>query len=133
MDIGLLKEIIEAIIRLLVNSPPMLLTVAMACGSGHLWVYIIFSHFTKKEHAFLENIYGKTALGLIWFALIFIPVHLILNNTIIIDPDDMNINTYLLNIIVFGLASQAVIFIIYYYSGKKTRLLKKKVVSKRSA
>jgi threonine/homoserine efflux transporter RhtA len=107
----------DELFRVLASSPFMILTAAIACGSGHLWAYMIFSYFSKKERKILESFYGRTALGLIWFALIIIPVHLISNGNLLFELS--SITNALPSVIIFGLATQAMIFIVVYYVCKR--------------
>ena len=107
----------DELLKVLASSPLMIVTVAIACGSGHLWAYIIFSHFSKKERKILESFFGRISLGLIWFALVLIPTHYIYNGNLSFNLD--SITSTLPNVIIFGLASQAIIMVIANFLFKK--------------
>lgn len=112
------------LLNVLAGSPLMLVAVALACCSGHLWSYIIFNHFNKKERKILESFYGRTSLGLIWFSLIYIPLHFIHTKELLFDL--ASIIQMLPNVIIVSLALQALIFIVInFLSGKGDRNGKK--------
>ena len=64
-----------ALLRFLTSSPYILCTVALSYISGHLWAYIILSYFSKQERKILYSLFGKLALGLMWFAIILMPTY----------------------------------------------------------
>ena len=112
----------NTILDVIISSPILLLTVATAWVSGHLWAYILMSCFTKKERGslmvnFIESRFGRIVLGLFWFSVVIIPVHFVYYRKLSFDLD--SIASVLPNVIVFGLAIQALIFAIVNYLFKR--------------
>lgn len=105
------------LLKLLAGSPLMLIAAALACCSGHLWSYIILSYFSKKERKILESFYGRISLGLIWFALLYIPLHLLHFKKLLFDLE--SIIQILPNVIIVSLALQALLFIIINFLFRK--------------
>ncbi len=105
------------LLKVLAGSPLMLIAVALACCSGHLWSYIILSYFSKKERKILESFYGRISLGLIWFSLIYIPIHFIHVRKLLFDLN--SIIQMLPNVIIVSLALQALLFIVINFLSRK--------------
>lgn len=111
------KELIDAIVKFLISSPSILILTICMYFSGHLWVYIILSYISKKERKFLNNWISKTALGLMWFSLVFVLINLITYR-------NFNFNVILLlrsliTVTIIALAVQAIIFLIVNWLHRK--------------
>ena len=109
-EITLPSEIENKIFSYILNTPSVLGTIAISFLSGHLWAFIIITYLKKgkKGKSFLNAKTGKTAIGLLWFSIIILPIYYISNGTFNIEYEKLldSVVTTLL----FGLALQAIIF-----------------------
>ena len=103
-------EIESKVFSYILNTPSALGTIAISFLSGHLWAFIIITYFKKGKRgkSFLNAKTGKTAIGLLWFSIIILPIYYISNETLNIEYEKLldSVVTTLL----FGLALQAIIF-----------------------
>ena len=102
-------EVAAALIGLLVTSPPLLIAVTLAYFSGHLWTYIILSYVSKKERKILCSRLGRIGVGLIWFALLSIPVSAILYSNLLFSTE--RLASISITTAISSLALQAIILI----------------------
>lgn len=100
-------QIVDAFTRFLMSSPYYLVPFVFAFFSGHVWSYIILSYFSKKERKVLHSFIGRSALGIVWFALIFFFIHLMMYTTLKIDFESFK--TVILTTVVVSFALQALI------------------------
>lgn len=102
-------DYMDALIKLLISSPYMIITVALAYLSGHLWAYIILSYFSKRGSKILNSLMGKVGLGLLWFSLVLLAVDLIIYRSFITLTI---LKEILITVLVMSLALQATILMI---------------------
>jgi len=112
----------NAAFDIIVSSPLMLLTIALAWVSGHLWAYILLSWFSKKERKrlvakLIDSRFGRIVLGLCWFSIIIIPVHLVFYRSL--SFTFYSVISVLPNVLVFGLAIHTLIFAYVNFLFKK--------------
>lgn len=107
----------EALVKLLISSPYAIITVAVAYISGHLWTYIIFAYFSKREKTILNENVGKIGLGLAWFALVLLPIYTMLYKSITIT--NIHLSEIVFTDLIISLALQAVILAIIYFLHRK--------------
>ena len=103
------EEIWKKVIDWLLTTPKALALLVFSFFSGHLWIFIITTYFktSKKGNKYLKSIYGKIAVGVIWFTIIDLPIHLFRNGNII---DINNIFDNILYAIMYGLILQGIVF-----------------------
>lgn len=104
------SDIITAIIRLLVGSPPLLIMFASAYLSGHMWTYLILSYVSKKERKILYSLIGRVSIGITWFAFVAIPVSLIIYKNVLFSVE--RLVSISITTTVFSLASQAILLFV---------------------
>lgn len=112
MEIKIPDELIDAIVSFLVSSPKALATIIFSWVSGHTWSYIIFTYFRNKEKStdFFDGWIGKVSLGLLWFALVLLPINAIVNKSMQVDYESILNVAY--TTILYAFVLQAVIFIL---------------------
>ncbi len=71
----------------IVEIPQLLGLAVVSLLNGHLWNFIIITYVKKgrKGNSWLNTKLGKTAIGVSWNALVFIPFQLSINHTIIVE------------------------------------------------
>lgn len=107
------KEFMDKLVETVITSPYLLLPVALAYISGHLWAYIILAYFSKRERKVLYSLVGKVGLGLIWFALVLIPIYIISYKNINITL--ARLQEIIITVLVISLALQTIILILVYF------------------
>lgn len=102
-----------ALLQFLTSSPYIICIVALSYISGHLWVYIILSYFSKKERKILYSLFGKLSLGLMWFAVVLIPAYIVRFRSVnIIVEQLLEIS---ITVLVIALALQLIaLFVIFF-------------------
>lgn len=105
------KEIDKKIIAYFLKTPKALVFIIFSFLSGQIWVFILITYFKAKTKGnnILTTRISKTVIGLFWFVLVDYPIHLIRNGLII---DSENVFSNYVYAILYGLAIQAIIFII---------------------
>lgn len=71
----------EKIISWLLITPKALAILVCSLFSGQLWFFVIVTYFKarNKGNTYINNILAKTVIGVLWFSLINLPIHLIRN------------------------------------------------------
>lgn len=113
-------EIIEKkIVEFVMSCPHIFCTLILAGISGHLWTYIILAYFSKRERKFLNSRVSKIGLGILWFAVVLIPIYLIFYNNLNITIE--HLKEVVFTVLAISLALQAVIVIVtnYIYRNRK--------------
>jgi hypothetical protein len=112
LEMKIPDELIDAVVSFLVKSPVALPTIILAWVSGHTWSYVVFTYFRNKDKStgFFDGWIGKVALGLLWFALVLIPINIIVNGSMQVDYESILKIVY--TTIFYAMALQAVIFIL---------------------
>ncbi|MUJ26323.1 hypothetical protein GNP82_18500 [Aliivibrio fischeri] len=111
MEIKIPDEIIQTIVDFLVGSPKVLAALILSWVSGHTWSYIVFTYFREKNKSvgFFDSWMGKTALGLLWFSLIMLPIYFLVHDSYTIEYD--KVLEILFSTILYSYVVQAIIFI----------------------
>jgi hypothetical protein len=106
------NDILKAAIAQLIQTPLYLLAAAASFVSGHIFVYMYFAFLqpTERRKRFVDSITGRLAFGAVWFALVYLGIHLVVYGTIAVQPD--HINSMLLTTCILGLICQIPIFLI---------------------
>lgn len=75
---GVAKTIEQELLEYLKQTPTAIAVLVMSYFSGHLWVFVVTAFLRSKTRGdnLLRSITGKTALGLLWFAAILVPIYL---------------------------------------------------------
>ena len=102
-----------ALLQFLTSSPYIICTVALSYISGHLWVYIILSYFSKKERKILYSLFGRLSLGLMWFAAVLIPAYIIRFKSVNIIGEQLF--EILITVLVIALALQLIILFVVFF------------------
>lgn len=102
-----------ALLQFLTSSPYITCTVALSYISGHLWVYIILSYFSKKERKILYSLIGRLSLGLMWFAAVLIPAYIIRFKSVNIIGEQLF--EILITVLVIALALQLIILFVVFF------------------
>jgi hypothetical protein len=105
-------DIRKKILDFFLATPKALFFVLCSFFSGQLWMYIVFSYFKTgtKGNTYLNNKYGKTALGACWFVLFIIPIYLFKFRTWQVEAD--KILSIIFETVLLGAFFQLVLFMI---------------------
>jgi len=105
------KELQEKVISWLIATPKALGLLVCSFLSGQLWFFIITTYLkeNKKGNKYLKKFWAKLVLGVIWFAIINLPIHLIRQG---IEITETNIFANILYTILYGFVIQGVISIL---------------------
>lgn len=106
-----------ALLQLLTSSPYIICTVALSYFSGHLWAYIILSYLSKKERKILYSLFGKLSLGLMWFALVLIPIYLVRFKSVNIIGEQLL--EILITVLAIAFALQLIILFVVFFLHRK--------------
>ena len=111
MEIKIPDELIENIVTFLISTPKVLVAIVFSWVSGHLWSYVLFTYFRDKTKSigFFDGWMGKASLGILWFALIIVPINYMVNDTFNIEYE--NILKVIYSVVLYGFVLQAFIFI----------------------
>lgn len=104
------NQILVSFINLLTSSPYLLVPFILSFISGHMWSYIILSHFTKKERKILCSKVSRISLGLLWLALVLIFTYAITYRTFEVNID--NLKNIIFTALIISFALQAIILAI---------------------
>jgi hypothetical protein len=106
------EDLKKRVVDFFLATPKALFFAVCSFFSGQLWVYIVFSYFKKstKGNTYLNNKYGKTALGACWFVLFMIPIYLFKYKSWQVDAD--KILGVILEAVLIGAFFQLVFFIV---------------------
>ena len=101
----------QKIVEYLLVTPKALALVVSSFLSGQLWVFVLFSYYkkTSKGSAYLNNKYGKTALGACWFCCFLVPIYLLKFRTLKVEAE--NVFAVVLESILMGALIQALVFL----------------------
>lgn len=121
---GVPSDIITAFIRIIINSPPLLVLSVTAYISGHLWAYIILTYVSKKERKILCSLLGRISCGVAWFALIAIPVSIVTYCNLLFTID--RIISISITTTIFSLALQSLILILINFFARERNKRKNK-------
>jgi len=114
------SEISRELVKFLLNTPSLLVTICLAFLSGHHWIYIILTYVSKKERKILSSRTGKICIGLLWFILISVPISLILYRSIRFSLE--RLISISVTCAIYSLWLQAIIFItINLFERKRTQ------------
>lgn len=111
MEIKIPDEIVQTVITFILGSPKVLATLVLSWVSGHTWSYIVFTYFRDKakSEGFFDGWMGKTALGLLWFSLIMLPIYYLVHDSLTIKYD--NVLSVIFSTILYSYVVQAIVFI----------------------
>src|SRR5579872_7212528 len=71
------SDIFDAAISIVIKSPKLLFVVVSARLSGELWIYLYIAYYkaSGKNHQYINTHFGKTVVGLVWMAAVFVPLY----------------------------------------------------------
>lgn len=115
-DVGY-NAFINSLVESAASSPYILISLGLAYISGNLWACEIYFYYSKKERKILYSWIGKIGLGLLWFALVFLPIHIIVYKSIIINI--VTLNELLITVLIVSFALQAIIYFLHRKERKK--------------
>jgi hypothetical protein len=106
------SKLSQKALEYLLATPKALLFAICSFFSGQLWLFVIFAYYSNnsKGKTFLNNKYGKTALGACWFTVFLIPIYLLRFRTWRANADD--VMSVLLETILAGAFCQTMVFAI---------------------
>ncbi len=69
----------EQVLDYLRQTPKAVAVLVVSYLSGHLWVFIITAFFRSRTRGdqLLKSVTGRTAVGLLWFASLLVPIYLL--------------------------------------------------------
>lgn len=111
------EKFLAVLLQYITSSPYILFTVALAYLSGNLWVYIILSYCSKRGQKYLGSLVSKIGLGLLWFALIMIPIYNCVHRKFTIEI--LLLPQIIATVWVLSFAMQAIVFIVVYFVYRK--------------
>lgn len=114
------SKFMDELVKLLASCPYAMITLAVANISGHLWTYIIFAFLCKREKTILNKEIAKIGLGLMWFALVLLPIYAVLYNSITVT--EIHLAEIVITDLVISLVLQAVILAIVYFLHRKGKI-----------
>ena len=105
------EELQEKIISWLIATPKALGLLICSFLSGQLWFFIIITYLkeNKKGNKYLKKFWAKLVLGVIWFAIIDLPIHFIRQG---IEITESNIFANVFYTILYGFVIQGIISIL---------------------
>lgn len=105
--------------KFIISTPYSIPTIVLAYVSGNMWAYIILSYFSKKERKILENWITKICLGILWFALVLLPIYFIHFKSLKFTVN--RLIDIIITDIVISLAFQAIVIAVIYISHRKEK------------
>jgi hypothetical protein len=78
---------------------------------------MISSYISSKKHKILKSLFGRLAFELVLFALLLIPIHLLVKGDLIISKETAK--EIFPFVFVFVIATQTMIDVMVYYMSKK--------------
>lgn len=108
----------EQVVQFLRRTPESVAVLFISYLSGQLWAFILLAYVRSSTRAnkLVDNLPAKTALGLVWFSFVLVPLHLFRNGAVGFAVNgllDLVVPT-----LVIGLFLQAIVFAIVAKLGR---------------
>ena len=105
------KEIGKKVLEWLLATPKALAILICSFLSGQMWFFIIVTYLktTNKGNTYINNKVAKTVMGLLWFSMINLPIHLLRHGA---EISYDNIFSSYLYTLLYGFVLQAIIVIL---------------------
>ena len=100
----------ESVTEYLSKTPMAIVVLVMACVNGHMWLYVLSLLKLPQKH--LKSLFGRTAMGLTWFAVVMAPLYKIIHGDFAYEPSRILEIAILVIILAMLLQAFIVIYVI---------------------
>lgn len=115
------KQVGEQFIDYLKQTPKAAAVMVVSFFCGHLWAYVVTTFFRGSKtrgNTLLQSVMGRTALGLVWFSAVLVPIYTLKFRAFDFDYD--RILALVVPTLVAGLAIQLIVFALCLKLGDRT-------------
>ncbi len=116
---GVVREVEQQLLDYLRDTPKAAGVLIMSFFSGHLWVFIVTAYLRSKTRGnkLLESLLGRTAVGILWFTAVLVPVYWLKFREVNFDYE--RILEVVIPTIVAGMLLQLVVFAFFAHFGDR--------------